>query len=607
MVARTPESLAGEVDVEYIDVVGTFREDEEGHENVVENNSLDDQHSSTNKSATGIEMVDSKKIVVFDFDFDQIKSVSALDAVYMNVKLSLNEFDYCPALPANKSVILHTFDPVSLVPACYALDAPEEISSSSITVGSAGPKREVCVCGTGFINTMGLHPGATMEAVLRAKVGKGFGDVVLPIRCYDSERIYFVPPSVEQFVAASGAGLDHASFPTLLNTSIRFQLTCPHEAPPATHLRGNTGGHSHASLPDNSHSSVASGPEIIQLSPRVLRLDLYTPQPVQVQPVICRRVPGIPLTITGAFKGGLKLRSSQSRVQFFNKELGIDYMCDSNDVRMIPIGDQFTDELFTMPQNMDDAATPGCLTERTTTPFEPGADSTSLASASHDKSDNRKTKIKGKKGKAVEAAPVEVEIEYKAVIKLPTPHPDFDTLFEAFSSNPDVENREPVDRSLAPNWKVMNSTQVSLWLDGQTPVPASYAAKVIFFDTLAIKPLPKGPFPPASSLTLEVSGLVCTKVNPADENADQVKCILRFFAEASATTRSPSCDIVCTGSVSAQTITVTLPDAGQFAGLEPEPSGKAAKAKGPKNYFIGISIDEGNTFDYSDKAILPVK
>jgi hypothetical protein len=609
LVAGSPESLTEESHAEAIDVIGTFRDSEdENAENLNGTNdaaSLDDQQSN-NKSATGIEVVDSKKYVVFNLDFDQIRSVSSADAVYMNVKLSLNDYDYCSPLPTNKSVILHSFEPVSLLPACYALDS-EDASAAQIS----SSKREVCVCGNGFINSMGLRTGASIEAVLRAKVGKGFGEVVLPLKCYSNDRIYFIPPTVEQFVAASGLTIDAASYPTLLNTVVRFQLNSPPEPVPTggpVHSRVNTANAlSSSSLPERSQSTTSGGEnsaasaDIIQLSPRVLKLDLYTPQPINIVPVVCRRVPGMLLTITGVLKGGIKLRSSQARVLFVNADAGIEYLCDAEIVRMVNITDPFTDDVFTGPQVTDDA-TPGLLTERTTTPSELPVDATPSAAAPA--VDAKKGKGKVRKTKA-EVALVEIEVEYKVLLKLPTPSDEFDTLYAAYKDD-SIINPAPVDRSIVPNWKLMGSTDVSLLLDGQTPVPSSFAAKMIFFDNLSIKPLPKGPFVAGSSLTLEVMGLVSTAVTPSDD-ADTVKCIVRFHAEASVTTRSPNSDVLCTGSVAAQTITVTLPDASQFAALEPDPSAKAAKAKGPKNYFIGISIDGGNTFDYSEKAILPVK
>lgn len=594
LIASNPEALSTD-DVEFIDLVGSFREHEDdGAQHSVgnENNSLDDQQSN-NKSATNLEVVDTKKIVVFDLDFNSIKSVKWNEAAYMTVKLSLNEYDYSAPLPSNKSVILHAFEPSSLMPACYALDSEANASLER--------RREVCVLGNGFISSLGLRAGSSIEAVLRAKVGKAFGEVVLPLQCYNGERIYFVPPTVAQFVAASGQVVDPSSMPTLLNALVRFQLNSPPEIHAASnvHSRATTATASNPSLLDNSHSSAAAtDPEIIQLSSTVLKLDLYTPQPVRIQPEVCRRVPGILLTLTGTLKGGIKLRSNQSKVLFSNPDVGVEYYCDAEFIRMIPAGDVVTDEVFTSPQVMEEAPTPGMLTERTTTPFEDPSNPAPNTEA-------KKAKGKGKKSRATEVQPVEIEVEYKAVLKLPEPDPAFDALYEAYVNSTD-ENKPPLSTTMVPNWKVMNTVNVSLMLDGQTAVPASYAATMVLFDTLGIKPLPKGPFAPASVLTLEVMGLVRTNMQP-DEDGDVVKCIVRFHAEASAATRTPSCEVVCTGSVTAQTITITLPDAAQFASLEPDPTSKAAKAKGPKNFFIGISIDDGNTFDYSDKAILPVK
>ena len=139
---------------------------------------------------------------------------------------------------------------------------------------------------------------------------------------------------------------------------------------------------------------------------------------------------------------------------------------------------------------------------------------------------------------------------------------------------------------------------LTLLLDGITPVPTDFSAVVWLFDAVKINsvPNPKGGYivGTGASVTISVSGLP-TMGSSSSNNGNTGSCLVRVRGEDTSVTVS--------GTVQYATneIVFALPEADQLATLTP------ILVKKAKFYFLDVSLDDGASFDSSDTAILNVK
>ena len=192
------------------------------------------------------------------------------------------------------------------------------------------------------------------------------------------------------------------------------------------------------------------------------------------------------------------------------------------------------------------------------------------------------------------------DIEYKVQIALPEMSTAFAAAIADNNSNNDNSNAAAEEEGAvaAVDMGPIEGLNVTLLLDGITPVPEDFSAVVWLFDAVKINsvPNPKGGYlvGTGANVTVSVSGLPVMG-SSSSNNGNTGSCLVRVRGEDTFVT------IPGTVQYATNEIAFALPEADQLATMNP------ILVKKAKFYFVDVSLDDGGSFDSSDTAILNVK
>ena len=534
-----------------------------------------------------VSIVPVEYVLVCDIS-EALNSVSISNLLSIRACVTMNGLDFSAvSSDVDCMIVCHAFQPLSLSPT--SCQCPLE------DTGGAAMK-EVRVVGESFFPARDMPPNLLVQATLTASrpIGnlQSSGDnesndraskhdtewetvsIVVPVRCTSQREMFFTPPSLQQFTALFSGHSQRAL--SILKTSVNFQLVSKTETVQKSSGRG---GKDTNSSQTGSQRGSQKGESIQSLMPsvgstgkksKVLSLVLFNPQPITIDPLVCRRPGGTVLTVRGVPLGGIRCCPYPELVKIQLAVSGVDGDVTLTVPDIIVLKEGEREVISELPAQS--VAELGATMESMNFEEEK-EDSNSLLS--------RLFARERKGSSAMDSAsadsdPLNVEFKFQFTM------PDMSALLFT-----DPSAARPFD-----------TVSVSLSLDGEA-VPSSYSSHLLMFDSIKVLSIlnPKGGHGPGSIVTVAMSGVpdivtncvVQIRGEDKDKRASGVVATFnKLFVEISGTkSREAPQDLI-----------FTLPAAEILQKLLP------VLVKKAKMYYVDISIDGGSSFDSSTTAIL---
>jgi hypothetical protein len=519
---------------------------------------------------------------------EALNSVSISNLLSIRACVTMNGLDFSAvSSDVDCMIVCHAFQPLSLSPT--SCQCPLEDTGG-------GAMKEVRVVGESFFPARDMPPNLLVQATLTASrpIGnlQSSGDnesndsaskhdtewetvsIVVPVRCTSQREMFFTPPSLQQFTALFSGDSQRAL--SILKTSVNFQLVSKTETVQKISGRGSKDTNSSQT---GSQRGSQKGESIQSLMPsvgstgkksKVLSLVLFNPQPITIDPLVCRRPGGTVLTVRGVPLGGIRCCPYPELVKIQLAVSGVDGGVTLTVPDIIVLKEGEREEISELPaQSVAELGVP----MESMNFEEEKEDSNSLLS--------RLFARERKGSSAMDSAsadgdPLNVEFKFQFTM------PDMSALLFT-----DPSAARPFD-----------TVSVSLSLDGEA-VPSSYSSHLLMFDSIKVLSIlnPKGGHGPGSIVTVAMSGVpdivtncvVQIRGEDKDKRASGVVATFnKLFVEISGTkSREAPQDFI-----------FTLPAAEVLQKLLP------VLVKKAKMYYVDISIDGGSSFDSSTTAIL---
>lgn len=534
-----------------------------------------------------VSIVPVEYVLVCDIS-EALNSVSISNLLSIRACVTMNGLDFSAvSSDVDCMIVCHAFQPLSLSPT--SCQCPLE------DTGGAAMK-EVRVVGESFFPARDMPPNLIVQATLTASrpIGnlQSSGDnesndsaskhdtewetvsIVVPVRCTSQREMFFTPPSLQQFTALFSGDSQRAL--SILKTSVNFQLVSKTETVQKSSGRG---GKDTNSSQTGSQRGSQKGESIQSLMPsigstgmksKVLSLVLFNPQPITIDPLVCRRPGGTVLTVRGVPLGGIRCCPYPELVKIQLAVSGVDGDVTLTVPDIIVLKEGEREVISELPAQS--VAELGATMESMNFEEEK-EDSNSLLSRLFARERKGSTAMDSA---SADGDPLNVEFKFQFTM------PDMSALLFT-----DLSAARPFD-----------TVSVSLSLDGEA-VPSGYSSHLLMFDSIKVLSIlnPKGGHGPGSIVTVAMSGVpdivtncvVQIRGEDKDKRASGVVATFnKLFVEISGTkSREAPQDFI-----------FTLPAAEVLQKLLP------VLVKKAKMYYVDISIDGGSSFDSSTTAIL---
>lgn len=522
---------------------------------------------------------------------EALNSVSISNLLSIRAQVTMNGLDFSAvSSDSDCMIVCHAFQPLSLFPTSCQCPLEE--------TGGA-PMKEVRVVGESFFPARDMPPNLLVQATLSASrpignqsaIGDSEGNssannkdtewetvsIVVPVRCTSQREMFFTPPSLHQIAALFTSGPQKAL--TILKTSVNFQLVTKAEIVQKTSGRGAKDTNSIHSSQNGSQRGSQKGESIQSLMPsvaatgkqsRLLSLVLFNPQPITIDPLVCRRPGGTVLTVRGVPLGGMRCCPYPELVKIQLSVSGVegDVTLTVPDILVLKEGEREV-KSDTRAQSVADL---GASMESMNFEEEE-EDSNSLLSRLFARERKGSTAMDSD---SADNDPLNVEFKFQFTM------PDISALLFT-----DPSTVKPFD-----------TVSVSLSLDGEA-VPSSYSSHLLLFDSVKVLSVinPKGGHSPGGIVTVAMSGVpdivanCVVQIRGEDKDRRASGVIATFnknFIEISGTKSREG----------PQDILFTLPAAEVLNKLIP------VLVKKAKMYYVDVSIDGGSSFDSSTTALL---
>jgi hypothetical protein len=522
---------------------------------------------------------------------EALNSVTMTNLLSIRAQVTMNGLDFSAvSSDSDCMIVCHAFQPLSLSPTSCQCPLEE--------AGGAAMK-EVRVVGESFFPARDMPPNLLVQATLTASrpignaqsIGDNEGNssaskddtewetvsIVVPVRCTSQREMFFTPPSLHQ-IATLFSGDSQRSL-RILKTSVNFQLVTKTESLQKNSGRGVKDSNSILSSQNGSQRGSQKGESIQSLMPsvsatgrhsKVLSLVLFNPQPITIDPLVCRRPGGTVLTVRGVPLGGMRCCPYPELVKIQLTVSGVDgdVTLKVPDVLVLKEGEREV----TSDTRAQSVADLGASMESMNFEEEK-EDSNSLLSRLF-----ARERMESSSMDSASADNDLLSVEFKFQFTMP----DISALLFT-----DPATVRPFD-----------TVAVSLSLDGEA-VPSSYSSHILLFDSIKILSItnPKGGHGPGSIVTVAMSGVpdivtncvVQIRGEDKDKRASGVIATFnKLFIEINGTkSREGPQDFI-----------FTLPAAEVLQKLLP------VLVKKAKMYYVDISIDGGSSFDSSSTALL---
>lgn len=563
--------------------------------------------------------------VRFDLDRSQLPALEELSStLYLCVFVSLNGQDFFGSLNHDYAM-MHAFEPNAIVPHCVPggkfpyrnMDASADYSM---------PANPISVLGTRFFRPQDFPSNYKLEANFAIVADGVNASVMKAVKPVDTDKLQIEAPSMEDCVKAmlagseaSGDPLDRSRFPAHLNLRISFRLieTC---------------------------ESTGKRKTTYKLSNTEVPFTIYTVLHTALTPRYCRRGKRTVVSLASYDCGGLGYIPPGATLSVLQAESGVKA---GFPVERISTLEEGVDDLvgFTYEGVEDEEGGPKHMKHRTDTvpfpagasdvpdsgesPYLPCADSSLKAVAFLDLQDDFFMEAAHiiHEDKEVEAAKAaEAGLGQASTVsetKQEDPKKKGKGGSRPTSAHSKVSASSVEGSDVSP--ALVQSAWLGLLVDGSSPVEEEYMAMMTFFNTIQILPAAKmPPGVPGTPYTIDVGGLpqhpdmllkekLKKSLNGSTDDAGMASASV---AEGEATeVYEVSCCVRIKGSATPHTLeingtmnftdsklTFTVPEAAQLT----EVAGDAKKAAA-KQFYIGVSIDDGQSWDYSEKAVLQIK